>query len=193
MTKLLAAYKDEELLSGCIKNDRLIQQKFYERFYGKMMSLCSRYSNNKEDALELLNSGFLKVFLNIKTFKSEGSLEGWIRKIILNHILETHRNNLKYRDMITYPEHEQDGETEDDIIAELNAADIIKMVGLLPPSSRLVFNLFALDGYSHQEIAERLKISVGTSKWHVAFAREKLKKMINDSNLMKDNYAKFRQ
>jgi len=193
MTKLLAAYSDDELLSGCIKNDRKIQQKFYERFYGKMMSLCSRYCNNREDALELLNSGFLKVYLNIKSFKSEGSLEGWIRKIILNHILETHRNNIKYRDMITYPDHEQDGETGDDVISELNASDIIKMIGLLPPSSRLVFNLFAIDGYSHQEIAEKLKISTGTSKWHVSFAREKLKNMFSVAKVKEDNYASFRQ
>ena len=190
MTKLLAAYTDEELLTGCTKNDRKIQEKFYERFYGKMMSFCSRYCNNREDALELLNSGFLKVFLNIKSFKSEGSLEGWIRKIILNHILETYRSNIKYRDMISYPDQEHDGETGDNIISQLNAEDIINMIGLLPPSSRVVFNLFAIDGHSHQEIAEKLKISTGTSKWHVSFAREKLKKMINESNLKEENYAR---
>jgi RNA polymerase sigma factor (sigma-70 family) len=190
MTKLLAAYSDDELLAGCIKNDRRYQQRFYERFYGKMMSLCSRYCNNREDALELLNSGFLKVFLNIKAFKSEGSLEGWVRRIVLNHILEEHRKHLKYRDTIVYPENEKDGEADGDAISDLNAKDIINMIGLLPASSRLVFNLFAIEGFSHQEISERLKISTGTSKWHVSFAREKLKKMINDSKIKEDRYVK---
>ena len=192
MVKLLAAYTDEELLAGCVKNDRNIQQKFYERFYGKMMSLCSRYCNNKEGALELLNSGFLKVFLNIKSFKSQGSLEGWIRKVILNHILETHRKNIKYREMVEIQDKGHDVESNEDIISELNAEDIITMIGELPPSSRLVFNLFAIEGFSHKEISEKLKISTGTSKWHVSYARERLKKMFVEIKIKEDNYVSSR-
>src|ERR1017187_3214009 len=183
MTKLSAAYTDEELIAGCIKNDTRFQQRFYERYYGKMMSLCSRYCHNREDAHELLNSGFLKVFQNIKTFKSQGSLEGWVRKIILNTILEVHRSRIKYREIISYPEKEPDAEINVDIVESLYAEDIIKIISLLPAASRVVFNLFAVEGYSHAEISEMLKISTGTTKWHVSYAREKLKTMINELKL----------
>jgi len=192
MAKLSVAYTDDELLKGCINNDRVYQQKFYQRFYGKMMSLCSRYTNNREDAMELLNSGFMKVFLNVKSFKSDGSLEGWIRKIIFNHILENHRGNIRYKEIMTYPDKDFDTVENKDVVSDLQAGDIIRMIGLLPPSSRMVFNLFAIEGYSHDEISKLLKISTGTSKWHVAFAREKLKKMILEEDKIENSYINAR-
>lgn len=138
MTKLSAAYTDEELITGCIKNNSRFQQLFYERFYGKMMSLCSRYCHNRDDSHELLNSGFLKIFQNIKSFKSQGSLEGWVRKIILNNILEVHRSRVKYREIMSYPEKEPDTEINCEIIESLYAEDIIRLIGNLPSASRVV-------------------------------------------------------
>jgi RNA polymerase sigma factor (sigma-70 family) len=189
MPRLLATYTDEELLLGCRENDSRYQQRFYERFYGKMMSLCSRYCNNREDAEELLNTGFLKVFHNLNTFKSQGSLEGWIRKIILNTILESHRRNIKYKEIIKYPDFEQDESVDNGIISHLYAEDLINLISRLPASSRLVFNLFVIEGYSHNEIADLLNISTGTTKWHVSFAKDKLKKMILASKLNETNYV----
>ncbi len=142
--------------------------------------------------MELLNSGFMKVFLNVKSFKSDGSLEGWIRKIIFNHILENHRGNIRYKEIMTYPDKDFDTVENKDVVSDLQAGDIIRMIGLLPPSSRMVFNLFAIEGYSHDEISKLLKISTGTSKWHVAFAREKLKKMILEEDKIENSYINAR-
>lgn len=186
MVKLVAAYTDEELIQGCAKNDPRAQERLYTKYYGKMLSVCMRYSRNKEDALELLNMGFLKVFMNIASFGNKGSFEGWVRRIIVNTVLEEHRKTVNYRDHVSFPEVEQDGVTDADVISELYAEDIIGMIGLLPPASRMVFNLFAIEGYPHKEIAEMLNISEGTSKWHVSFAKDKLKKCILEGQKNKE-------
>jgi RNA polymerase sigma-70 factor (ECF subfamily) len=179
MAKLAAAYTDEELIDGCLKHDPRMQEKLYAKYYGKMLSVCFRYSRNKEDALELLNNGFLKVFLNVKSFQGKGSFEGWIRKIMLNTILEEHRKNISYKENIYFPDEEKDDVTIDaGILNNLYTEDIIKMISTLPAASRMVFNLFVMEGFSHKEISARLNISEGTSKWHVNFAKEKLKKKL---------------
>jgi RNA polymerase sigma-70 factor (ECF subfamily) len=178
MVKLTAAYSDEELISGCSENNPRAQERLYAKYYGKMLSVCMRYSRNREDAVELLNTGFLKVFLNIKSYQAKGSFEGWIRRIVVNTVLEEFRKTVNYREVMHFPETMGDGEIKADALEHLYAEDLVQIISCLPPSSRMVFNLFVVEGYSHKEIAEMLKISEGTSKWHVSFAKEKLKKLL---------------
>ena len=192
MTRLVAAYTDEELIEGCLQSDSKSQERLYAKYYGKMLSVCSRYERNREDALELLNNGFLKVFLNLKNFQGKGSFEGWVRKIMINTILEQHRKTVKYKEVIRFPDTEKDAGNDAAVEHELYAEDIIRMIASLPPSSRMVFNLYAIEGYTHREIGEMLHISEGTSKWHVAFAKDKLKKKIEESKPLKElAYGRF--
>lgn len=190
MAKLIAAYTDEELVQGCLRNDSLMQERFYKKYYGKMLSLCLRYCRNMEDAQELLNIGFLKVFNGLKSYQFKGSLEGWVRRVVLNSILEEHRRNVNYKSMMSFPEYEEDGQVEAESLENLFAEDIISLLNQVPTASRVVFNLFVIEGYSHKEIGKMLNISEGTSKWHVSVAKEKLKKLIlQQSNVTEASYA----
>lgn len=186
MARLIAAYNDEELIDGCLKNDAKSQERLYAKYYGKMLVVCSRYTRNKEDAIENLNNGFLKIFLNLKSFEGKGSFEGWMRRIMVNTVLEQHRKTVTYKEVVRFPETFADQPFDATIIDQLYADDLIKLIASLPPSSRTVFNLFVIEGYTHKEIAKMLQISEGTSKWHVSYAKDKLKKKIEESTPLKE-------
>lgn len=169
-----------KIIEGCKKNDRLSQAALYKKFFGKMMAMCLRYAANRDEALEILNEGFLKVFTGLNQYHHTGSFEGWVRKIIFNTAMDTVRARLRYKE-------EPMAESSDASISEsltdkLQTADLMNLLLKLPEATRTVFNLFAIEGYKHQEIAELLKISEGTSKWHVAEARKLLQQMLNKLN-----------
>ena len=143
--------------------------------------------------MEILNNGFLRVFKKIGTFEFKGSLEGWIRQIIRHAISDYFKSNQQYLEnvLLNEPEtaqaHQKDQNTEG-AFENLYFEDLLKIVDLLPPATREVFRLFAIEGYNHAEISEQLGISVGTSKWHLSTAREKLRALIleeNKSDLLK--------
>ncbi len=170
-----------EFLKSCKDGDRRSQKLLYERCFRPMMLVCYRYADCKDDAVDLLNIAFLKVINNLDKYNEEVPFEAWIKRITVNSVIDEFRKNKKYKEMI------QTGDltTAEFNVADVNEADrkldaesILKLVGQLPNVTRSVFNLFAIDGYSHKEIAEKLSISEGTSKWHVNFARTKLKEML---------------
>ncbi len=167
-----------ELLIGCEKGDRLAQARLYQMFHGKLMSVCLRYFSNRDDALEALNHGFYKIFRNLSQFQSEKEFEAWSYRIVQNTAIDYVRK--KYR--IEYELIEEGAEPEvtcdPEVIQKLNADSLLVYFQQLPPATRTVFNLFAIEGYSHDEISKMLNISVGTSKWHVNQARERLQKLI---------------
>ena len=160
----------EEILKACIKGEKRGQEKLYQLFSSRMYVLCLRYMGNEDDASDVMQDGFIKVFKKISQYSGKGSLEGWIRRIMVNTALEKFRSkpNVVYLDD-SY--NTLEGSGNDDAIQQLNTEDILKLIQELSPAYRMVFNLFAIEGYSHMEIAGRLGISEGTSKSNLSRAR----------------------
>jgi RNA polymerase sigma-70 factor (ECF subfamily) len=171
--------KEEELINGCLKRDRSAQKRLYESFSPKMYALCYRYVKDSMDAEDILVTAFTRIFERIDQFKGEGSFEGWIRRIVVNEALTFLRRN---RSMYLETDLEvADREPDYNSISDhLEADDLIKMIQELPSGYRIVFNLYAIDGYSHKEIAEQLGISENTSKSQLSRARTYLQKLLVD-------------
>jgi RNA polymerase sigma factor (sigma-70 family) len=163
------------LIDGCKRNESASQEKLYKTMYPKMMSMVRRYvdNHNYQTAEEILNNGFLKVFQKIDTYKFEGSFEGWVRRIIFNSMSDYIRSNIKYMKKTVFVE--KDEVIDNNITHKLGYEELLKIVQTLPDTSRIVFNMFAIEGFSHKEIADTIGISEGTSKWHLFEARKFLK------------------
>ncbi len=162
--------RETELIEGCHRNDRAAQKALYDLMAPKMLSVCCRYVKDRMEAEDILVTSFMKVFDRLNQFKSEGSFEGWIRKIVVNESLSYLRKN-KNMYLTT------DLETADhkaglhSLDTDLEAADLLKLVSELPTGYRMVFNLYAIDGFSHKEIAEQVGITESTSKSQLSRAR----------------------
>jgi RNA polymerase sigma-70 factor (ECF subfamily) len=169
----------ENIIKGCCRKDPRAQKLLYEQFSGQMFGVCLRYSGSAEDAQDVLHEGFLKIFEKIKQYKFKGSFEGWVRKIMVNTALEKFRNQYK---VISIQDgvYEYDSRGSDDLTDNMTVRELMAMVQDLSPQYRTVFNLYAIEGYSHKEISELLNISEGTSKSNLSRARiilqEKVKK-----------------
>ncbi len=177
MALTLHRLSEEELLAGCLNNNRAAQQQLYATYSGKMYALCCRYVKNSMEAEDVLVTAFTKVFDKIDTFKKEGSFEGWIRRIVVNEALTWIRKN---RSLYLETDLEKaDFELDYDRLSDhLETEDLLKMIQGLPTGYQLVFNLYAIDGYSHKEIAEQLNISENTSKSQLSRARVYLQKVL---------------
>jgi RNA polymerase sigma factor (sigma-70 family) len=168
----------QKIIEGCIRGDSKSQQELFNEFADEMFGVCLYYSPNYVEAEDTLHEGFLKVFHNIKSFKGEGSFKGWIRRILVNTALEKFRkkNPLYLIDDENHQPPEDIG--QEDVVSNISADDLINLIQELTPQYRMVFNLYALEGYSHKEIAEKMKISEGTSKSNLARARMILQKKV---------------
>jgi RNA polymerase sigma factor (sigma-70 family) len=171
--------QEEELIKGCLKGERRSQKHLYELYSPKMYALCYRYVKDSMQAQDILVTAFMKVFDKISQFKNEGSFEGWIRKIMVNEALSCLR---KQRTMYIETELEfADREVDYDQISDhLEAEDLLKMIAELPAGYRIVFNMYAIDGYSHKEIADHLGISENTSKSQLSRARTYLQRILEE-------------
>jgi RNA polymerase sigma factor (sigma-70 family) len=171
-----------DIIQGCVMQNRGAQAKLYKQMYPKMMSMVRRYINYDKYQLaeEIMNNGFLKVFQKIDSYKYEGSFEGWVRRVIFHSLSDYIRQNIKYMDKVVLVD--KDVTMEENFASNFAYQDIMKLVQQLPESSRAVFNMYALDGMSHREIAETIGISEGTSKWHLFEARKQLKKQLEQLN-----------
>jgi RNA polymerase sigma factor (sigma-70 family) len=167
----------ENYIQSCIRNEREGQQALYKHFYGFAMGICLRYANDRLDAAGILNDGFYKVFKNIEKYESGKPFKAWFGRIMTNTAIDHYRSNLKFADHVDIADHDDIGQ-ESSIYAKLAYNDLLALIQNLSPSYRTVFNLFAIDGYSHEEIGEMLKISVGTSKSNLFKARQKLQEML---------------
>lgn len=170
--------KEQAMIKGCLAEDRLAQKALYEYFYGKMMGLCLRYSNNQEDAKDILNEGFIKVFRYLNRYKVGTSLSSWIRRIMINTAIDFYRKSIRHRtEDIEYAYGESVPGA--DAVSQCSAGEIRETIQKLPPSYRAVFNLYAIEGFSHREIAKILDISESTSRSNLVKARNKLKKLLS--------------
>ncbi|MCB9293844.1 MAG: sigma-70 family RNA polymerase sigma factor [Lewinellaceae bacterium] len=169
-------YSDRELVEGCLKNDRFSQEMLYRKYFPAMMRMVQRYTQDREAAMDILNTGFLRAFKKLDTFAFSGSLEGWIRRLVfhsLSDYFKRHSRQVHFIDL-----EDRDGPVQEGALDKLYFEDVLKLVDMLPDATREVFYLYAIEGYTHVEIAKRVNISVGTSKWHLSNARKKLKQLI---------------
>ena len=169
---------EQLLIKGCIAGDRAFQTKLYDLFASKMLGVCLRYSKNWEEAEEVLQEGFLKVFTYLKNFRGDGSFEGWIRKIMVNCALSRYRNKSTLHPVMGLDAFHYDAAGQTDIASNMDAKELLSLVQSLPPGYRMVFNLYVFEGYKHREIAEALGISEGTSKSNLSDARAFLQKAL---------------
>ena len=168
---------DEELISGCLQQNRLAQQYLYQKYYGKMLGIAMRFSSNRDEANDILNRGFLKVFTKLDKYEPTGSFGGWLSKIIWRTAIDYIRSEAKYKKVDSI-EKVYDVGIESSVIDELIAEDLFKVIQKLPPATRTVFSLHVIDGYKHHEIATLLDISEGTSKWHLSDAKKRLRQQL---------------
>jgi RNA polymerase sigma-70 factor (ECF subfamily) len=170
------------IIKGCIAGDRASQQKLYNLYARKMMGVCLWYARSREEAEEILQDGFMRVFTYIGKFKGEGSFEGWIRRIMVNAALAKYKNKSYLRPVVEYNSEEHETREAVSPIEILEAKELVKLVQELTPGYRMVFNLYVLEGMKHREIAELLGISEGTSKSNLADARIILQRHLETIN-----------
>ncbi len=170
----------ESLLAECIRRDPRAEHELYKAMYPMMMSICSRYERNRQDATARMNDGFLKVLMNLKKRRPEVPFEIWARRIMINTVIDNFRKERerKAHETMDVPVNENVGAEVNDYLRQMEADAFAELLQHVPAMSRKVFNLFAIDGFSHAEISEMLGISAGTSKWHVSHARQTLQQAI---------------
>lgn len=171
------SYSDSDLLEGCIQGNRTAQRELYNRFAPKMYGICLRYAANAEEAEDILQEGFIKVFRKVSSFRREGSFEGWIRRIFVNTAIEQYRKRMYLQPITEHEETTVEGKYLS-VLDSLAERDIIKLVQQLSPGYRTVFNMYVVEGYSHKQIAEHLGISEGTSKSQLSRAKQILQDLV---------------
>lgn len=166
-----SAMDDLTLVNECAKGNSKAQRALFDKFAPKMLAVCQRYLRNNQEAEDVLQDGFVKVFQKIVDFKMEGSLEGWIRRIVVNTALDTIRKNKKLLDDIQVEEVQYKVSFTDHQFDGMDLAQLMKLINEMPDGYRIVFNMFAIEGYSHKEIADTLGVTENTSKSQYSRAR----------------------
>ncbi len=175
----MKSYSEEEIIKGCKRNSRKFQELLYFRYFDKMYGMCLRHTSDKEIAMSVLNDGFLKIFKNIEKYRYDGSFEGWVRKVIYNTLRDYYRkksNNQRFLEIF-------ENQGNDRNLNNLEYEDILKMIDSLPQKSRKIFVMYAIEGYKHNDISRILNIPVGTSKWHLSQAKEKLRQILQKNEI----------
>ena len=168
------------MIEGCIRKDAAYQKAVFDYYAGKMLGISSRYARNKSDAEDIVQEAFIKIFDKITQFRQEGSFEGWMRKIVVNTALKKYKL-LRYsieESVHEIAENDELNNNDASAYGHLSEKDLLKLINDLPDGYRLIFNLFVIEGYKHEEIAEMLKINAGTSRSQLAKARNLLQKQI---------------
>lgn len=181
---------EQDILKKCLEGDSKAQETLYNRFAPSMLGVCCRYFKTIEEAEDALQEGFIKVFANLKKFRGEGSLQGWIRRVIINTALNEYRSNQKHYFHSDIHELEEFIIDESKLGDKFDVEDLLKLVQNMPDGYRVVFNLYEVEGYSHKEIAAMLKISKNTSKSQLLKARKYLQKEITKLS-QEQNYFKI--
>ncbi|MGZ5247198.1 MAG: RNA polymerase sigma factor [Flavitalea sp.] len=168
----------EQLLEGCLANNRRAQEGLYRQFYGFAMSIALRYSRDEHDAADILSNAFVKVFKSIRSYDSaKGSLHAWIKRIVVNEGLDHIKSRQRFSENVEV-ETVEEPEVNNGALERMGAEEIMELIQKLPPATHAVFVLYVVEGYNHREIGERLGISEGTSKWHLSEARKSLQQQL---------------
>ncbi|MFT5723778.1 MAG: RNA polymerase sigma factor (sigma-70 family) [Bacteroidia bacterium] len=174
-------------IESCKKQDRLAQEKLYKHFYPLLMPACMSYVTNNDDAVDIYNQAFLKIFNSLDQYTGSGAVGGWIRRIIVNTAIDFIRKQEKFKFQTNIDEAFDVG-VEATIISELASNEILDLFRYLPPAQRLVLNLYIVEGNTHAEIAKELGISVGTSKWHLNQGRKILQEKLYEVGIVSKQY-----
>lgn len=166
---------EQEVIQACRKGDKRAQEHLYRQFYGFGMSVCLRYAPQREDAMEILNDSFYKVFKHISSYDAERPFKTWFRRILVNTALDHYRANSKYRLQVALDADEPDVPVE--VFEPLDADQILEFFACLPELYRIIFNLYEVEGYNHEEIAGMLDIAPGTSRSHLSRAKKLLRSL----------------
>jgi len=169
--------QEKDLIQACVQKERWAQKSLYENYYGNLMGVCLRYSNNREDALDILHDGFIKVFKHIEKYKPGTSLIAWMRRIMVNTAIDFYRKAVRRRTEDLDKVYDKKI-NEADAISEMSEKEVLAAIRTLSPSYRTVFNLYVIEGYSHKEIAGQLDITESTSRSNLVKARMKLRQII---------------
>ncbi|MGK2863457.1 MAG: RNA polymerase sigma factor [Chitinophagaceae bacterium] len=170
---------ESDLIKGCIEDDRRMQEELYRRFSPRMYAVCLRYAGNAEEAEDILQDGFIKIFNKLSSFRKEGSFEGWIRRVFVNTAIE-HFRRKRYLQPVTEKEENTLEGNYLSVLDNLAERDILALVQQLSPGYRTVFNMYVVEGYTHKEIGEMLGISEGTSKSQLSRAKVILQQMVKN-------------
>jgi RNA polymerase sigma factor (sigma-70 family) len=181
---------EELLIQGCLRNEASAQQELYYRYSPKMLSVCYRYAKSREDAEDMLQEGFIKVFTQIHQFQNRGALEGWIRRIIVHTCINNLKKNKKFSDSVDIIHAASVPVREENIPSILQAKQVVECIRLLPMGYRTVLNLYAIEGYSHREIAEILDIEESTSRSQYTRAKAMLEDILVRKNILTRNTEK---
>lgn len=179
-----ASMSDEELIKACLSGDTAAQKRLYERFSRKMMGVCIRYTGDYEEAQDVLQDAFVKLFEKLNTYSGNGSFEGWVRRIFVNTALDAYRKNKQSRQNQDIDEVGYNISGTDDVVSDLSAQDLLKLLEKIPTGYRVVFNLYVIEGYSHKEIADQLGITESTSKSQFSRARAYLMNLLQKQDIV---------
>lgn len=175
---------EELIIAGCLRNNPTAQQELYYRYSPKMLSVCYRYAKSREDAEDMLQEGFIKVFSQIHQFEHRGVLEGWIRRVIVHTCINNLKKNKKFSDSVDLIHAASITSSGDNIPSLLQAKQVVECIRLLPIGYRTVLNLYAIEGYSHKEIAEILEIEESTSRSQYTRAKALLQDILIRKNII---------
>ncbi len=172
--------EEQELVKKCLSGNKKAQKQLFDLYAPQMMTVCHRYANRNDQAIDMLQEGFIRVFSNLDKFSHSGSLGGWIRTVMVNNALTTLRREKKFSFNESIDDHTE-LDSGGDTLSDLNLQELLALISSLPTGYRTVFNMYAIEGYSHKEIAELLKISESTSKTQYRKAKLRLQKLIIDN------------
>ena len=175
---------EEAILQGCLKNHAAAQRELYQRYSPKMLAVCFRFAHNREDAEDMLQDGFIKVFLQMHTFQSKGAFEGWIRRIMVHTCINHLKKNKRFNESVDIIQASSAQIREESIPSIVQAKQIVDCIRLLPIGYRTVLNLYAIEGYSHKEISGMLDIEESTSRSQYTRARQMLEDILIRRNLI---------
>lgn len=179
-----------ELISQCKKGDRKAQELLYRQLASKMLGVCMRYATSRMEAEDILQNGFIKLFNKLNDFRGEGSFEGWARRIMVHSAIEYYRKNYKMMQVMDIEELGYEQSSQSEIAEKMDAGELLALIQQLPPGYRMVFNMYAIEGYSHKEIAGIAGITEGASKSQLSRARAILKEQIEKMERNIYNYVR---
>lgn len=168
------------LANKCIEGDQLAQRKLFEMYAPKMMGVCLRYMRDHAQAEDVLQDGFVKVFTKLDKYSGEGSLEGWVRRIMVNTALDQLRKTSKFNSNVSMDDVEYKVESDSDALSSLMEEDLLKLIQEMPEGYKTVFNMFAIEGFTHKEIGEKLGVSENTSKSQYSRAKAYLRNKVEE-------------
>ena len=182
-----------ELVKACIDGNSLAQKQFYDNFASKMMGVCYRYTQNVHEAEDVMQEGFIRAFRYMKDFRGDGSLEGWVRRIMVTTALNFLKSQKKFRQELEVNNANEKETRAVDLMDQMENEEVMKLVQSLPTGYRTVLNMFVIEGYSHKEIGDMLNIGESTSRSQFTRAKQLLVKKLNENQLISIGHERARR